>query len=219
MYEDNNYESDWYNISAASTPRKSKKKHRKLALILIAILCAVSAVTLAAYGFSSSQSSPSAGEYASGDGYPENWKDYMNQYYSSSSTQESEIGIETTSYSGNFMFSLYDASDTTLSLPEIYNQCISSVVAVKALVADSTSGYFGTGIVLSQDGLIVTNTHIIEGCDTASVILQDGTEYPALLIGADSASDISVLKIEATGLTPAPSAIRIRFRSEMTAWL
>ena len=59
---------------------------------------------------------------------------------------------------------------------------------------------------LSSDGLIVTNTHIIEDCDKATVTTQDGTEYPASLIGADSISDISVLKIEADGLTPASFA-------------
>ena len=66
--------------------------------------------------------------------------------------------------------------------------------------------FFGTGIVLSSDGLIVTNTHIIEDCDKATVTTQDGTEYSAALIGADSISDISVLKIEAQGLTPASFA-------------
>ena len=59
---------------------------------------------------------------------------------------------------------------------------------------------WGTGVVLSSDGLIITNTHVIDDCDAAKVILWDDSEYDALLVGADVTSDIAVLKIEASGL-------------------
>ena len=58
-------------------------------------------------------------------------------------------------------------------------------------------------MILSEDGLILTNTHVIDGCDTAKVELFDKTEYDARLVGADTISDIAVLKIDADGLTAA----------------
>ena len=91
-----------------------------------------------------------------------------------------------------------------LTLQEIYAKCIPSVVAITAYTADDSGAAWGTGVVLSADGLIITNTHIIDGCDSVTVTLSDGTEYKnAQLIGADGQSDIAVLKINAKGLTPA----------------
>jgi serine protease Do len=59
----------------------------------------------------------------------------------------------------------------------------------------------GTGFVISEDGRIVTNAHVVDGADDVTVTLADGTQYAAKVVGADSATDIAVLKIEATGLT------------------
>ena len=56
---------------------------------------------------------------------------------------------------------------------------------------------------MSEDGLILTNAHVIEGCKRGEVILQDDTVHEAKLVGYDSQSDLAVLKIEAKGLTPA----------------
>jgi serine protease Do len=61
----------------------------------------------------------------------------------------------------------------------------------------------GSGIIISEDGYIVTNQHVIDGASEISVILNTGDEYTATLVGADSKSDLAVLKIEATGLTAA----------------
>ncbi|MBQ8401090.1 MAG: trypsin-like peptidase domain-containing protein, partial [Clostridia bacterium] len=67
----------------------------------------------------------------------------------------------------------------------------------------------GSGVILSQDGYVITNNHVICGddgvtpADTITVRLTNGDEYKAELIGTDSDSDIAVLKIDAQGLTPA----------------
>ncbi|WP_367924406.1 S1C family serine protease [uncultured Ruthenibacterium sp.] len=65
-----------------------------------------------------------------------------------------------------------------------------------------TSGA-GSGVIISEDGYIITNNHVIEGASSIKVRLSDKTEYDATLVGTDSKTDIAVLKIEATGLTPA----------------
>ncbi len=61
----------------------------------------------------------------------------------------------------------------------------------------------GSGIIISEDGYIVTNQHVIDGATEISVVLNTGDEYTAKLVGADEKSDLAVLKIEATGLTAA----------------
>ncbi len=61
----------------------------------------------------------------------------------------------------------------------------------------------GSGIIISTDGYIVTNEHVVEGASEISVILNTGEEYTATLVGADDKSDLAVLKIEAGGLVPA----------------
>ena len=58
----------------------------------------------------------------------------------------------------------------------------------------------GSGIIISADGYIVTNNHVISGADTITVYLYDDTEYRATLIATDEQTDIAIIKIEATGL-------------------
>lgn len=60
----------------------------------------------------------------------------------------------------------------------------------------------GSGFVLSADGLIMTNAHVVDGADELIVTLPDKREYKARVVGADKRTDVAVVKIEATGLSP-----------------
>ena len=60
----------------------------------------------------------------------------------------------------------------------------------------------GSGFVLSADGYIMTNAHVVEGADELIVTFPDKTEYPGKIIGADKRTDVAVVKIEAKGLMP-----------------
>jgi serine protease Do len=62
----------------------------------------------------------------------------------------------------------------------------------------------GTGFIIRQDGLIVTNAHVVAGATSISVMLRDGTTYPAKQIGTDETNDLAVLKVEAKNLPVAP---------------
>ena len=84
-----------------------------------------------------------------------------------------------------------------LSLQEIYIRVLPSVVTVTA------SGSTGTGIIMSQDGYIITNQHVVDGAREFSVQLTDDSVLPAALVGSDSISDLAVLKIAADGLSAA----------------
>ena len=62
--------------------------------------------------------------------------------------------------------------------------------------------YLGSGVVVSKDGLIVTNYHVVDKVDDIFVTLMDGRELPAKLVDADPLVDVAVLRVEATNLQP-----------------
>ena len=88
-----------------------------------------------------------------------------------------------------------------LSLQEIYERNIKSVVSINAILTGGNST--GTGVVLTEDGYIVTNAHVVENAAAISVQLTDQDIFQAQVIGTDELSDLAVLKISASGLTPA----------------
>jgi serine protease Do len=58
----------------------------------------------------------------------------------------------------------------------------------------------GSGVIVSPDGYILTNNHVVQGADTLSVVLADGNKYPAKVVGTDPQSDVAVIKVTATNL-------------------
>lgn len=83
--------------------------------------------------------------------------------------------------------------EDALSLQEIYEKMIPSVVSI---ITDAGTG---TGIVMSADGYLITNEHVIADAQTITAMLYDEQSYTAALIGSDEASDLAVLKIEPDG--------------------
>ena len=67
-----------------------------------------------------------------------------------------------------------------------------------------TQAGLGTGFIIRADGVIVTNAHVVAGASTISVMLRDGTTYPARVIGTDETNDLAVLQVKASGLPVAP---------------
>ena len=92
-----------------------------------------------------------------------------------------------------------------MRLQDIYRKVIPSIVSIQATVAKGTlQGVSqGTGILMSGDGYLITNAHVIDGAFRVDVSLEDGRGFQAKLVGSDSTTDLAVLKIEAEGLTPA----------------
>ena len=91
---------------------------------------------------------------------------------------------------------------------EVYAQNVNSTVGIRTSITTNYWGYqtqaaaAGSGFILSADGYILTNYHVVENSDSITVSLYDGSEYDATLVGCDESNDIAVLKIDAEGLTP-----------------
>ncbi len=95
---------------------------------------------------------------------------------------------------------------SALTVNQIAQKCTKSSVGI---MVETTQYYFGqayktggvgSGFILSEDGYIATNHHVIENASKITVVLHDGTEYEATLVGSDSITDIAVVKINAKDL-------------------
>ena len=95
-----------------------------------------------------------------------------------------------------------------LSASEIYAQNVNSTVGITTSITTNYFGYqttaaaAGSGFILTQDGYILTNYHVVESSNTITVTTYDGTSYNAKLVGYDESNDIAVLKVDATDLVP-----------------
>ena len=98
---------------------------------------------------------------------------------------------------------------TKMQPAEVYASTVNSTVSINCssqstnIFGQTTqSASSGSGFIISQDGYIVTNYHVINGASSVKVTLYNGDTYDATVIGGDSDYDVAVLKINATGLTP-----------------
>lgn len=80
--------------------------------------------------------------------------------------------------------------------PDIYDFFFGDGMGRQQRVQTQPRVGFGSGVILSDDGYIVTNNHVIEGADEISVTLNDNRTYPARLVGADENTDLALVKIE-----------------------
>lgn len=107
-------------------------------------------------------------------------------------------------------YTLEDATGSNKTVQEITKEARPSVVEIKteSVSSDSWMQQYvtqgaGSGVIITSDGYIVTNNHVIEGASKITVTTSDQQEYDAELVGTDPITDIAVLKIKAEGLTPA----------------
>lgn len=106
-------------------------------------------------------------------------------------------------------YKLEDATGSKMTVQEVTNATKDSVVEIKTESVSSdawmqqyvTEGA-GSGVVMTADGYIMTNNHVIDGASKITVTTADDKEYEAKLVGTDSITDIAVIKISAKDLTP-----------------
>ena len=212
----------WYAPLTQNEPAAEKpvKKSRSWIKALIAVLVVIGLITGSALLFPNKNAKPEIvkpsqkedtndsdfGQFIlprdDDDPMPDDYHEFFESFYTAVDDSRTSVNIEKTERPKGFECTIAPAGEE-LSLQELYRRCSKSIVAISGYM-DGKSGYnWGTGVILSEDGLILTNTHVIADCDRATVTLPDDSVCEAKLVGADSISDIAVLKIEAKGPTPA----------------
>ena len=95
-----------------------------------------------------------------------------------------------------------------LTPAQVYAQNVDSVVAIECTVTEEYFGQTvsgitsGSGFVLTEDGYIVSNYHVVADAKSITVTFNDGTEYTGEFVGGDESNDIALVKVEATDLPP-----------------
>ena len=116
----------------------------------------------------------------------------------SASTSDSaptlQINSKPTSDSSNSSDN-YDTVDG-MAGEDIYKKVNPSVVSVISTTAEGTGS--GSGVIMSKDGYIITNNHVVDGAQSVSVQLSDGTSLDAKIIGTDEQTDLAVIKVTPT---------------------
>ena len=122
-------------------------------------------------------------------------------------------GNETTIYTGDRTPTQVDTAsvDTSkeLTTAEIYAKYVNSCVGITVDIVSTnvfgqtvTGAAAGSGFVITEDGYILTNYHVIDGANSIKVTFDNGKEYTATYVGGEEKNDIAVIKVDATGLTP-----------------
>jgi len=99
-------------------------------------------------------------------------------------------------------------TDKLLTAAEVYAANVNSTVGITTSITvnywgyQSTAAASGSGFIISEDGYIITNHHVIEDSDSVTVTLYDGTQYDAEIVGYDASNDLAVLKVDAKDLSP-----------------
>ena len=89
----------------------------------------------------------------------------------------------------------YDTADG-MAGEDIYKKVNPSVVSVISTTSEGTGS--GSGVIMSKDGYIITNNHVVDGAQSVSVQLSDGTSLDAEIIGTDEQTDLAVIKVTPT---------------------
>lgn len=134
-------------------------------------------------------------------------------YLGASAAAKSRLASPTMVYEGERETQPIDITkvDTSklMTPAEVYAQNVNSTVGIRTSITSTnfwgyqtTSAASGSGFIISSDGYILTNFHVIESSSSVTVTTYDGTEYDAEIIGYDQSMDIAVLKIDAKELVP-----------------
>ena len=173
------------------TPKKKKtKKVWKVLICCVLVVALVAASSLATVFYMDMM-----------------WEQKIQKYYDSingamanyiSGNEKTEEGTDTTA----------PVNPDGMTPAQVYAANVDAVVAIsnQGLTTNifgqtSETASSGSGFIISEDGYVVSNYHVVSGANVLSVITSDGNEYDAKLVGYDESNDLSVLKIEAEGLT------------------
>lgn len=162
---------------------KEKKPVKYITRKVAAIICAITILFAGGAGFGGA---------------------YLANHTVTSSTSAPSSQISTTKVAAT------TANTDSSTVTQVASKCANSVVEIRTenVTTDSFMRQYvsegaGSGVVLTKDGYLVTNNHVIDGASKITVRLKSGKEYTGKVVGADSQTDLAVVKIDATDLAPA----------------
>ena len=133
-------------------------------------------------------------------------------YYENTRQDHDILGVSSAILQGNRENTVIDINEIDTSRimtpAEVYAANVHSTVGITTSVTTNYWGYqttsaaSGSGFIISADGYILTNHHVIENSNTITVSFYDGSSLEATLIGYDASNDIAVLKVDAKDLSP-----------------
>ena len=173
----------------ACAPSRSRRSRRKLATFAALAGCVLLLTVCAVVYRSVSESLRSA---------PPDSGHYDTMWPQEADTETTIPGYPS---GGSFQIALVEERGEALTAQEVYEAVNPSVVSVVTYLDGSVS--VGTGVILSEDGYIVTNNHVIEGGRQCEIYLSTGFRMDAKLVGRDEETDLAVLKVEGEKLPAA----------------
>ena len=205
--------SDWYaprelpketpkEAAAAPAPAPVKKRRKGWTpLRVTGAVCALLALIVASslYFGGMGQSDPTITLPTPGQSLPKAEEEmpsdpaqFFESFYESTTTDVADINIERADLPIAYEQKLFPAEGEELTLQELYERCNRCIVAISGYENRQIGYNWGTGVILSSDGLILTNTHVIEGCDRATVTLRS---TDAINIAEPSAQPVFALSL------------------------
>lgn len=187
------YNSDFYN----NKPPKKKRTGLKITISIVAIVAVVSTISLVGYW--------ALNEI--GNIFKNNHNNILNSSKIESDDDNGDLDNLVVNSKPHGANEFVPNSDGTLTAAAVISKVRPSTVGIVQYVNSNngipTINGQGSGIIISDDGYIVTNAHVVENSSMITVVLENDEEYRATLKGLDTQTDLAVLKIEKVGLTPA----------------
>ncbi len=189
-----------YNVNPPQPKKQPKRSGGRGTIVAVAIICALvgglgggAAVGMALSSSTAAEPSVSAEEAESS---------VIQEETSEVTEEESTASISTT-----VVDITTNSSSTEMTPQSVYDTYVNAVVAISnestttnVMGQTSSTASSGSGFIISTDGYIITNNHVVEDATTLTVIMTSGEEYEATIIGADEESDVALIKIDASDL-------------------
>jgi len=194
------YQWDFAQYDSALPTKNRKTKRRGLVVFVVAILCVLCVGMLSIAGYNILIGLSGGNATGTSQQQPGTTSDGRTPPPQGSSG-EFNITTETRPPSSDYT----PAVGELMTIPQVVRVVRPSVVGVinyqtnQILMPVSE----GSGIILTEDGYIITNAHVVEGAEAIVIVFDDKSEYEALLVGADARTDIAVLRVDRTGLPAA----------------
>ena len=181
-YSQNTYTREQH--ANTQVPPEKKKERRSIPLSLVALLLVVTIVLSAFVGFAGSMLYSKL--KLSGTKISDNGAMIINKVDIDEETAQTLSDKPTSQITDEVADTVVEITTEIMSTNSFYGQYVSQGA--------------GSGVIISSDGYIVTNNHVIDGASSITVTLRDQTSYKAQLVGKDSVVDVALLKIDATSL-------------------